>query len=320
MGSGAFAQPILQAILESENTELVGAATQPDKAAGRKRILTPSPLGRWADLHGIPCERVPSVNAEDFLAGLRAKAPDLVVVVSFGQILKQPLLDLPRLGCLNVHASILPKYRGASPIATAILNGDAETGVTFMKMERGLDSGPMYAVSRMPIPQDITTETLEQRLSEMAGRRIAEVIGEIADGKQPVNQPEEGVTVAVKIRKPDGSVDWTEDAFLIERKIRAYAKWPDTRFCVRCRDRFIQIKILAARATSWSSASGVPGQILSLPENKRQMMVQCGKGALLIERVLPEGKKEMAVSDFLNGVRLTVGDVLCNGPDKLTAG
>jgi len=319
MGAGEFAYPVLQAICKCQDIELIGTATQPDKAAGRKRVLTPSPLGQWADAHGIPCERVQSVNTEEYLASIRAKNPDLIVVVSFGQILKQPLLDVPRLGCLNVHASILPKYRGASPIATAILNGDAETGVTFMQMERGLDSGPMYAISRMQVPPDITTGQLQQQLSAMAGERIGEVIRDIAAGKKPVPQPENGITVAVKIRKPDGSVDWNEDAFVIERKIRAYAKWPDTRFCVKCKDRFMQVKIMAARATSWGSASGEPGKILSLPENKRQMMVQCGTGALLIERVLPEGKKEMAVSDFLNGIHLAVGDVLCNGPDKLAA-
>ena len=131
MGAGAFAPPVLRAICACPAIELVGAATQPDKAAGRKRILTPSPLGQWADENGILCERVPSVNTDDFLERLKMLSPDLVVVVSFGQILKQPLLDLPRFGCLNVHASILPRYRGASPITTAILNGDASPSARF---------------------------------------------------------------------------------------------------------------------------------------------------------------------------------------------
>ena len=317
MGAGAFAPPVLRAICACPAIELVGAATQPDKAAGRKRILTPSPLGQWADENGILCERVPSVNTDDFLERLKMLSPDLVVVVSFGQILKQPLLDLPRFGCLNVHASILPSYRGASPITTAILNGDAETGVTFMQMERGLDSGPMYAISRTPIPGDITTEELERRLAEMAGERIGEVIGQVVNGKTPVPQPAEGVTIAAKIKKTDGSVDWNEDAALIARRVRAFAKWPNTRFCVKSKDRLIQVKIIRAKATAWTTASGEPGKILSLPGN-REMMVKCGQGALLIERVLPEGKKEMAVADFINGSHLAVGDQLLNGPDKLT--
>lgn len=316
MGAGAFAPPVLKAICAEKSFHLVGAATQPDKAAGRKRVLTPSPLGQWADANGIPCQRVPSVNTEEFLNQLRALSPDLIVVVSFGQILKQPILDLPEFGCLNVHASILPKYRGASPITTAILNGDAETGVTFMQMERGLDSGPMYRIDRIPVTAGITTEKLERELSELAGHNIAEVIrGIVSGGLKAVPQPEDGVTVAAKIRKCDGSVDWTEDAFMIERRIRAYAKWPNTKFCVMVKERPIQVKITAAQATAYSTGHE-PGKVISLPENRR-LMIQCGNGALLIERVLPEGKKEMAVSDFLNGVRLSVGDVLLNGPDKL---
>lgn len=317
MGAGAFAPPVLRAICAERSFRLLGVATQPDKAAGRKRVLTPSPLGQWADANGILCQRVASVNTDEYLEQLRALSPDLIVVVSFGQILKQPILDLPKLGCLNVHASILPKYRGASPITTAILNGDAETGVTFMQMERGLDSGPMYQIDRIPIPTGITTEELERSLSELAGRNIVNVIQRIADGTlSPVPQPEQGVTIATKIHKCDGSVDWCEDAFMIERRIRAYAKWPNTKFCVMVKERPVQVKITAAQATSYSTGHE-PGRVISLPENRR-LMIQCGNGALLIERVLPEGKKEMAVSDFLNGVHLSVGDVLLNGPDKLT--
>ena len=320
MGAGAFASPVLRAICACKEIELVGTATQPDKAAGRKRILTSTPLGQWADANGIPCDRVVSVNTEEYLAELQKLNPDLVVVVSFGQILKQPILDAPRCGCLNVHASILPRYRGATPIASAILNGDVETGVTFMQMERGLDSGPMYAISRMPIPPEITTEALEKQLAEMAGDQIVDIIkGVVSGALKPAVQPEDGVTIATKIRKPDGSVDWSEDAALIERRIRAYAKWPNTRFCVAGKDRPLQVRITSAKATSWTSSGGEPGKILSMPNGKRQLMVKCGSDALLIERVLPEGKKEMAVSDFINGAHLNVGDLLLNGPDKLAA-
>ncbi len=316
MGAGAFAAPVLSAVHGSSSIDLIGTATQPDRIAGRKRILTPTPLGLWADAHGIPCQRVSSVNSEEYLNQLRALAPDLIVVVSFGQILKQPLLDLPRLGCLNVHASILPKYRGASPIASSILNGDTETGITFMQMERGLDSGPIYKIIRAPITNDVTTETLEQTLAGMAGREIESVLLGIANASmQPVPQPVEGVSVVTKIHKNDGSIDWNEDAFLIERKIRAYAKWPNTRFCLNHGNKLLTVKITKASATSYSTSRDC-GTVLSLPE-KRHIMVQCGNGALLIDRVLPEGKKEMAVSDFLNGVKISVGTLFLNGPDKL---
>lgn len=151
----------------------------------------------------------------------------------------------------------------------------------------------------------------------MAGMHIGEVIGDVVlRHKIPIPQPASGITIAAKIRKPDGSIDWNEDAQVIERRIRAYAAWPFTRFCFHGKDRFVQVRVTAARATAWTASSGEPGKILSIPEN-RFLMVQCGKGALLIERVLPEGKKEMPVADFINGAHLAVGDVLCNGPDKL---
>lgn len=317
MGAGEFAVPVLRALCCDSRFELAAVITQPDREAGRKRVLTPSPLGKWADAAGLECERTASVNTEDFLVRMGKLDLDLIVVVSFGQLLKQPLLDLPKAGCLNIHASLLPKYRGASPIASAILAGDAETGVAFMRMERGLDSGPVYAVSRMEIGPEMTTDILQERLAALAGERIGEVAERVAKGlARAVPQPADGVTVAAKIRKSDGSIDWREDAQVIERKIRAYAKWPSARFCIEAKGRPVPVKIAAARATSWSSSAGEPGRILAFPENNRLMMVQCGSGALIVERVLPEGKKEMAVADFRNGARLPVGAVLLNGPDK----
>ena len=192
MGAGVFAVPILEALANSHDLTLAVAVTQPDRAAGRKRVLTPTPLGRYADAAGIPCERVPSVNTPEFLEHIDALEPDLIVVVSFGQILREPILNLPPLGCLNVHASLLPKYRGASPITTCVLNGDEVTGVTFMQMERGLDTGPIYEMHRMPVPPGITAEALEKTLSDMAGSRICDCISRIARGEiQPRPQPEE---------------------------------------------------------------------------------------------------------------------------------
>ena len=316
MGAGIFAVPILEALANSHDLTLAVAVTQPDRAAGRKRMLTPTPLGRYADEAGIPCERVQSVNTPEFLDHVAALEPDMIVVVSFGQILREPILNLPSLGCLNVHASLLPKYRGASPITTCVLNGDEITGVTFMQMERGLDSGPIYEMHRMPVPSGITAEELERQLSEMAGNRICECVGRIARGEiVPRPQPEDGVTVAVKIRKSDGFVVWKEDAAVLERKVRAYHNWPSMSFRVMVRGRLMSVKITKASYTSFKAAGAEPGKITALADNR--IMVSCGSGSLLLDRIVPEGKKEMSVADFLNGAHLSAGDLLLDGtPDR----
>ena len=312
MGAGVFAVPILEALANSHDLTLAVAVTQPDRAAGRKRMLTPTPLGRYADEAGIPCERVQSVNTPEFLDHVAALEPDMIVVVSFGQILREPILNLPPLGCLNVHASLLPKYRGASPITTCVLNGDEITGVTFMQMERGLDSGPIYEMHRMPVPPGITAEELERTLSEMAGNRICECVGRIARGEiTPRPQPEEGVTVAVKIRKSDGFVVWKEDAAVLERKVRAYHNWPSMSFRVMVRGRVMSVKITTASYTAFKASDAEPGKITALADNR--IMVSCGSGSLLLDRIIPEGKKEMPVADFLNGAHLEVGDMLLDG-------
>ena len=312
MGAGIFAVPILEALANSHDLTLAVAVTQPDRAAGRKRMLTPTPLGRYADAAGIPCERVQSVNTLEFLEHVAALEPDMIVVVSFGQILREPVLNLPALGCLNVHASLLPKYRGASPITTCVLNGDEVTGVTFMRMERGLDTGPIYEMHRMPVNPEMTSGELERELSVMAGMRICACIGRIARGEiQPRPQPEEGVSLAVKIRKSDGFVLWNEDAAVLERKVRAYHNWPSMAFRVPIRGRVISVKITKASATSFKAPGAVPGKITAFADNR--IMVSCGYGSLLLDRIVPEGKKEMSVADFLNGAHLSPGDLLLDG-------
>ena len=182
LGSGAFAPPVLEAMLRDDALEVLEIATQIDKPAGRKGILTPTPLGQWCLGAGCRFERVPSVNAEEYLSHLKLLAPDLIVVVSFGQILKEELLELPRLGCLNVHASLLPFYRGASPIVSAILNGESRTGVSFMRMDKGLDTGPVYRQYELEIGDRITAPELEAELAKLAGKHIGECIRQLAEG------------------------------------------------------------------------------------------------------------------------------------------
>lgn len=295
LGSGAFAVPFLDALNKAENIELVGVGTQPDKPSGRKRLPKPTPLGGFADAVGIPCRRVESVSSDEFMQLMNELVPDLVVVVSFGQLLREKLLNFPRLGCLNVHGSILPKYRGASPLATSILSGDKVNGISFMRMDKGLDTGPVYSVVTMDVPPSMNTQTLEIALSELGSRNIAGIIDRIAEGLQPVPQNEPDATLTRKIRKSDGSVHWDEPAELLERKVRAYYPWPASTFRINGKNGLMSVKITEARVLP---ESGSPGTALACD---KKWIVACGQGALELVRVIPEGSREMNAADFLRG-------------------
>ena len=319
-GSGAFAVPVLEALCLNPKIQMAGIVTQPDKPAGRKMILTPTPVGRWCDMHGIECRRAPNVNVPEFLETLQAEAPDIIVVVSFGQLLREALLNLPKFCCLNVHASLLPKYRGASPITSAVLNGERESGVCFMHMDKGLDTGAVFESHRLALPPDIRTDALESRLSGLAAEKIVSCIVNIAERHlEAVPQNHDAATVSKKIRKGDGSIKWAESAMVIDRRIRAFYPWPGVCFRLALPDRAVNVKITAGRLIPSSghvSSPGTPvtpGTILKLA--KEGMTAACGAGAILIERVIPEGKKEMGAADFARGFRLAAGDVLADGPE-----
>lgn len=311
LGSGSFAPPVLEALLKDEGIQVLEIVTQADKPAGRKGILTPTPLGQWCLREGIAFERVISVNDPVYLEHLRKISPDLAVVVSFGQILREELLNLPRLGCLNVHASLLPKYRGASPIVSAVLNGETRTGVSFMKMDKGLDTGPVYRQLEMDVDKRITAPELELALARLAGEEIPGCIRLMASGKlTAVEQDSAAATLSRKIRKCHASLNWNREAELLARQIRAFHPWPSTIFTFRHGSRLLTVKIRAGRAVS--APGGEPGRILSItPEG---ITAACCRGALLLEKVIPEGKKEMRAIDFANGFRLEPGMVLLNGP------
>lgn len=311
LGSGAFAPPVVEAMLEDKSLEVAEIATQVDKPAGRKGILTPTPLGQWCQSAGKPFERVLSVNAPDYLDHLRELAPDLIVVVSFGQILKEELLELPRLGCLNVHASLLPAYRGASPIVSAILNGETRTGVTFMRMDKGLDTGPVYQQFELEIGERTTTPELETALARLAGQHIGECIRRLADGTLAAQEQEHAkATMSRKIRKTHAALDWNSSPEILARKIRAFYPWPSVIFTCMRGDRPVSVKITSGRAAA--GGSGQPGQILSI--TSEGITVACAQGALVLEKVIPEGKKEMRAADFANGFRLESGMIFLNGP------
>ena len=295
LGSGEFAVPYLDVLTSCANVELVGVGTQPDRPFGRRRQLRPTPVGIYCGAHYINCERIESVSSDEFYARMLGLQPDLLVVVSFGQILRERILEFPRLGCLNVHSSILPKYRGASPIASMILGGDKEGGVTFMRMDKGLDTGPVYDIFRVPLNNEFTTQSLEKYLSVESSLVLPELIERIASGLEPVPQDDARACLTKKIRKTDGSIIWSEDSETVLRKIRAYYPWPGSTFRVPGKNGYTMIKITEARI---AEGSGAPGHSLDLG---KRWIIACGSGALEILKLIPEGSREMCAADYLRG-------------------
>ena len=313
LGSGAFAVPVLAALLESGKVEVVKIVTQRDKPAGRKKRLTPTPVGAWCDAHGLPCERVGSVNKEAFHEACGKDAVDMFVVVSFGQLLKEKTLALPKICCMNVHASLLPKYRGASPIISAVLAGEETTGVTFMLMDKGLDTGDVLERWEMPIPENITAEELEISLADLAGSHLADCIAKVAAGElKGVPQDHAKATCTAKIRKSDGAIFWNASSDEILRKVRAFHLWPSAFFFRTAGEGAkMQIKLTEAQKESYEGELPPGGTILAA--DKRGVLVACGKGAILLKKVIPEGKKEMTGADFARGYHLQAGERLSDG-------
>ena len=317
LSSGRIGIPILDALCHDTELELVGIGSQPDKEAGRKKKLAPTPLAFHAQELGLTVDKPATVNSPDYLEHLKDLGVELLIVASFGQILKPALLDLPRLGCLNVHASLLPKCRGAAPISEVILNGDEETGVTFMKMDPGLDTGPVYCESKCCICPTENVVQLEDKLGSLAAKSIGDVIRRIADGTlTAVPQPPEGATYAKKIKKTDGAADWNLPAQILARKVRAYYSWPSLFALLPVNGNYKRISIKEAAPIDLTHAS-TPGTILEA--SPKSFVIACGQGALNIIRLIPEGKKEMSASEFLRGTQVAAGEALpaCTG-DFLT--
>lgn len=300
LGSGQIAVPILKAVAEAPGLELLGVGTQLDRPAGRSRKPTPTPVGATADEMGIGAERILSVNTPEFLNKLRPMNPDILLVVSFGQLLKEEILALPRVACVNVHASLLPRYRGASPITQCILNRDAETGVAFMLMERGLDSGPVYHTIMVPLDHREYADMLEVKLGYTAAQAAPGIIGAIARHEfEPVRQDSTAATVCTKIRKSDGVINWTNSALSIEAMVRAYYPWPGAQ-CTILTTRGEE-RLTLTRVQHRMDLHGVPGRVLQA--DKYALIIACGKGAIEIIELAPPGRRAMPAVAFLNGLR-----------------
>ena len=288
----------LKALLDSSSVDVVGIATQPDKPAGRKKKLMPTPLGQWANENNVALEKPDSVNTPEFLEMLNEKNADLVFVASFGQILKTPLLNLPPFGCVNLHASLLPAYRGASPIAAAILDLQPETGISFMKMDEGLDTGPVYCTYSMPISGETAPE-LEYKLSLLGAEHTVSVLEKITDSElEPEPQPEKGASYAGKIKKADGAVNWNDSAEKIDAKVRAYYPWPGAYFTLKSPKKSLNLTITESEVVQDNSGL-LPGTTVTA--DKKNWIIACGKNCLRIVKVKPEGKNEMTGAEFVRG-------------------
>ena len=310
MGSGAIAVPILQILARPhEHLELVGVGTQPDRPAGRHKHLVTTPLGGAALQLGLEVDRIKHASSPEFEEYLRGLNIDFLVVVSFGQILKENILELPRIACINVHASILPKYRGASPIVAAIANRDSYTGITFMRMVRRLDAGGIYSILKLPLTYYERCTELENTLGLLAATGIGEVLQGIACGRlEPAPQDESRVTMTHKIKKEDGRIDWRLSAESIEAQIRAYYPWPGAQMTLAVNDREEHITIHSARIISDIYAQ--PGEIVRADKNG--FIIACGAGALELLELVPAGRKEMSAAAYLNGLRGAVATVKVN--------
>ncbi len=302
LGSPPFALPVLERLLASPHT-LLAIVTQPDRPRGRGRKLEPSPLAPLAAARSIPLLQPESTRDPAFVAALRALAPDVLLVASYGEILREELLTLAPHGALNVHASLLPRHRGASPIQAAILAGDAETGVSVQRMVKRLDAGDVLLESRTRIGADESAGELLARLAVLGGEAAVAALGELEQGRARFTpQDEARATHARKIEKEQGRIDWTRSADELARLVRAMNPWPLAR---SADGRGGELGVLVARVVAGQPGCA-PGTLLA-GANKLAATVACGSGALELLRVKPAGKAEMEGAAWLRGTRLEPG-------------
>ncbi len=305
MGSPQFAVPTLAALARDHT--ILAAFTQPDKPAGRGQQLTAVPVKQWAVAQGVSVHQPKSFRKEpQAIDVLRDLKPEVIVVAAYGLILPQAVLDVPLLGCLNVHGSILPRHRGAAPITSAILASDAETGITIMKMDAGLDTGPMLSVAREPIRSDDTTASLSERLSHLGAQLMADTLPKYLDGEIiPQPQPAEGATYSPKIDKADAQIDWRKSAIEIERMVRAYTPWPGTQTLWNGQI----VKILKAGIRD--QGSGIRNQAgLVVKLDDRSIGVMTGEGVLALKEIQLTGRKALKAEDFVRGQPKFIGATL----------
>ncbi|MDY7562533.1 methionyl-tRNA formyltransferase [Pseudomonas sp. 10B1] len=293
-GTPEFAAEHLQALLDSPH-QVIAVYTQPDRPAGRGQKLMPSPVKQLAEQHGIVVLQPPTLRNAEAQAEMASLKPDLLVVVAYGLILPQVVLDIPRLGCINSHASLLPRWRGAAPIQRAVEAGDAESGVTVMRMEAGLDTGPMLLKVITPITAEDTGGTLHDRLAKLGPLAVLQAISGLTDGTLLGEVQDDALaTYAHKLNKDEARIDWSRPAIELERLIRAFNPWPISHSTLNGES----LKVLSA---SLHEGQGTPGEILSA--SKDGLIVACGQNALRLTRLQLPGGKALNFADLFNSRR-----------------
>ncbi|MCH5252731.1 MAG: methionyl-tRNA formyltransferase [Lachnospiraceae bacterium] len=305
MGTPDFAVPVLQGLIEAKEHEVTAVITQPDKARGRSGKLIFTPVKQVAVENNIPVYTPKRVKDAEFVKELKTIPCDVIVVVAFGQILSKEILECPKYGCINVHASLLPRWRGAAPMQWAILAGDKKTGITTMQMDEGLDTGDMLLRQEVEITPEETGESLHDKMAVLGSGLLLETLAQAAAGTlQPVAQKEEESTYAKMLTKELGRLDFSKEAEGLERYIRGLNSWPSAYTGLRGKT----LKIWKAEVTEEETGCE-PGTVVSV--GKDHFTVQTGKGCLRLLEVQLEGKKRMDAGSFLRGVKIEKGDILC---------
>lgn len=301
MGTPEFAVPTLEVLLQAD-LNLVGVYSQPDRPKGRGQALAIPPVKEMALRHNIPVFQPQKLRAPEVVEELRALAPDLIVVVAFGQILPKSVLEIPRYGCINVHASLLPKYRGAAPINQAIIDGETETGITTMLMDVGLDTGPMLLKHALTIGPDETAGELHDRLCVLGGETMAATLQQLLRGElQPQVQDDSQTCYAAMLKKEDGRINWSQSAQQIHNRIRGLAPWPGAYTILNGEP----LKLFLTRVEAGGGEAGT-----LLPAAADAVRIACGSGVLAVRELQLPGKKRLAAADFLRGCPLPAGSRL----------
>lgn len=302
MGTPEFALPTFQTLVDMP-VPVVAVFTQPDRPKGRGKIMTPSPVKRLAEKLRIPVFQPLKLRDPVVIEQLQNLSPDLIVVVAYGQILPQSVLDIPRFGCINVHASLLPRYRGAAPINKAVMEGEEETGITTMFMNAGLDTGDMLVKKRVSIGFEETAGELHGRLALLGGEAVTETIELLCRAElSPVAQDDSLSSYAPMLKKEDGRIDWSRSAVRLHNQVRGLDPWPGA----FCRLHGESLKIY--KTFPQVGEGGRPGEIVAVDDEG--LKVACGEGLLLIRELQLAGKKRLPVAEFVRGYALPVGDIL----------